>query len=173
VQFHTRLFWIFFAAAAFCGTTAHAQFQPSRPAEQPQLPGMQPQLPSMQSAPIQTPTITNVSPSTLPQRPGAEFRPGADAAKPAARPLDDRNEFQQFIEASTGRRLPIFGHDLFEGAPSTFAPVENVAVPADYVIGPGDELLVRAWGQIDVDYRAVVDRNGTIPSTSRASARSM
>ena len=35
-------------------------------------------------------------------------------------------------------------------------------MPADYVIGPGDELLVRAWGQIDVDYRAVVDRNGTI-----------
>jgi protein involved in polysaccharide export with SLBB domain len=35
-------------------------------------------------------------------------------------------------------------------------------VPAEYVIGPGDELLVRAWGQIDVDYRAVVDRNGTI-----------
>ena len=35
-------------------------------------------------------------------------------------------------------------------------------VPSDYVIGPGDEILVRAWGQIDVDVRATVDRNGRI-----------
>jgi protein involved in polysaccharide export with SLBB domain len=30
------------------------------------------------------------------------------------------------------------------------------------VIGPGDELLIRAWGQIDLDIHARVDRNGTI-----------
>ena len=35
-------------------------------------------------------------------------------------------------------------------------------VTGDYLIGPGDEILIRAWGQIDVDYSAVVDRNGTI-----------
>ena len=28
----------------------------------------------------------------------------------------------------------------------------------DYEIGPGDELLIRAWGQVNIDYRAVVDR---------------
>ena len=116
----------------------------------------------MQAPAVQTPTITNPPAFALPQKPAAELlKPAAEPAKPAARPAE-RNEFQQFIEASTGQRLPIFGLDLFEGAPSTFAPVENIAVPADYVIGPGDELLVRAWGQIDVDYRAVVDRNGTI-----------
>jgi protein involved in polysaccharide export with SLBB domain len=37
-----------------------------------------------------------------------------------------------------------------------------VPVSADYVVGPGDELLIRAWGSIDVDYRATVDRNGQI-----------
>ena len=101
-------------------------------------------------------------PLAFPRKPAAELpKPAAEAAKPAARPAE-RNEFQEFIEASTGQRLPIFGHKLFEGAPSTFAPVENIPVPADYIIGPGDELLMRAWGQIDVDYRAVVDRNGTI-----------
>jgi protein involved in polysaccharide export with SLBB domain len=73
----------------------------------------------------------------------------------------DRNEFQEFIWASTGQLLPLFGHNLFE-APTTFAPVENIAVTPDYAIGPGDELVVRAWGQIEVDYRAVVDRNGMV-----------
>ncbi len=33
---------------------------------------------------------------------------------------------------------------------------------ANYVVGPGDELLIRAWGQIDFDIHPRVDRNGTI-----------
>ncbi len=33
---------------------------------------------------------------------------------------------------------------------------------SDYVIGPGDELLIRAWGQIDLDVHTRVDRNGAI-----------
>ena len=73
-----------------------------------------------------------------------------------------RNEYQDFILQSTGRELPIFGHDLFRGVPSTFAPVENIPVTADYVIGPGDEVLIRAWGQVDVDFSVTVERNGTI-----------
>jgi len=74
----------------------------------------------------------------------------------------ERNEFQQFVTQSTGRDLPMFGASLFRSVPSTFAPVDNIPVMPDYVIGPGDEIQIRAWGQIDVDYNAVVDRDGTI-----------
>src|SRR6266849_6516673 len=74
----------------------------------------------------------------------------------------ERNEFQQFVMQSIGRDLPMFGANLFRTVPSTFAPVENVPVMPDYVIGPGDEIQIRAWGQIDVDYNATVDRDGTI-----------
>ena len=74
----------------------------------------------------------------------------------------ERIEFQDFVAQSTGRDLVIFGSDLFKNVPSTFAPVENIPVTADYVIGPGDEILIRAWGQLDVDYAATVDRSGTI-----------
>jgi len=74
----------------------------------------------------------------------------------------DRNEFQDFVAQSVGRDLPMFGYNLFQGTPSTFAPVDRVPVTADYVIGPGDEILIRAWGQVDIDYRAVVDRDGAI-----------
>jgi polysaccharide biosynthesis/export protein len=76
--------------------------------------------------------------------------------------IPERNEFQNFVAQSVGRDLPMFGYNLFQGAPSTFAPVDRVPVTADYVIGPGDELLIRAWGQVDIDYRAVVDRDGAI-----------
>ena len=77
-------------------------------------------------------------------------------------PPPERIEFQDFVAQSTGRDLPIFGAELFKNVPSTFAPVDNIPVTADYVIGPGDEIMIRAWGQLDVDYAAVVDRTGTI-----------
>jgi protein involved in polysaccharide export with SLBB domain len=56
----------------------------------------------------------------------------------------------------------VYGRQLFDEAPTTFAPVENVPVPADYVLGPGDQLLIRAWGKIDLDSRETIDRNGQI-----------
>jgi protein involved in polysaccharide export with SLBB domain len=71
-------------------------------------------------------------------------------------------EFQEFVASALGTRLPIFGHNLFENVPSTFAPLDRVQVTPDYMIGPGDELIIRAWGQINVDWHAPVYRDGTI-----------
>lgn len=72
------------------------------------------------------------------------------------------SEFQQYIADSTGRTLPVFGAEFFTNAPSTFAPLGNTPVPAEYSLGAGDELLIRGWGSIDIDYRAKIDRNGLI-----------
>jgi protein involved in polysaccharide export with SLBB domain len=47
-------------------------------------------------------------------------------------------------------------------APDSFSPLDNVPVTADYLIGPGDELQVRGWGQVDFDLAVTVDRNGAI-----------
>jgi polysaccharide export outer membrane protein len=77
-------------------------------------------------------------------------------------PLTQKSDFEQFAEDATGRRLPVYGRQLFDEVPTTFAPVEHIPVPADYVLGPGDELLIRAWGKIDLDSRVTVDRNGQI-----------
>ncbi len=76
--------------------------------------------------------------------------------------LTAKSDFQQFAEDATGRQLKVFGRELFNEVPTTFAPVEHVPVPADYVLGPGDELLIRAWGKIDLDSRVTVDRNGQV-----------
>ncbi len=71
-------------------------------------------------------------------------------------------EFQSFVFQATGLSLPLFGQEFFFRAPSTFAPIEDAPVSAEYVIGPGDEVLIRAWGQVDIDYRAKVDRLGNL-----------
>ncbi len=97
-----------------------------------------------------------------PAAPETEVPGRAPATGRIVGPLKTRSEFEQFVEDATGRPLPVYGRQLFDEVPTTFAPVENVPVPSDYVLGPGDQLLIRAWGKIDLDYRVTVDRNGQI-----------
>lgn len=94
----------------------------------------------------------------LPAGAGNQGNPFAMQLPPPA--PDTRIEFQDFVKQSSGRDLPIFGADLFKNVPSTFAPLDNVPVTADYVIGPGDQIVIRAWGQLDADVTTVVDRTG-------------
>lgn len=69
-------------------------------------------------------------------------------------------EYQRFIQETTGRSLPLFGYDLF--SVGAFPSLQNVPVPGDYVLGPGDEVELRLWGAVDADLRLAVDRNGQI-----------
>lgn len=71
-------------------------------------------------------------------------------------------EFQQMVQVTTGRQLPIFGASLFSRVPSTFAPVDDVPVTPDYVIGPGDQLRLQVWGQVNQQGSYTVDRTGSI-----------
>ena len=90
----------------------------------------------------------------------------ADAAAPQLTtkigPRIVRSDFAKFVEDAVGRPLAVYGRQLFDEAPSTFAPMDRIPVPADYAIGPGDELLIRVWGKIDLDTTVTVDRNGQI-----------
>lgn len=72
------------------------------------------------------------------------------------------SEYQKIVAASAGHPVPIFGNDLFGTAPSTFAPVDNIPVTPDYVLGPGDELRLQIWGQVNQRGSYVVDRTGSI-----------
>jgi protein involved in polysaccharide export with SLBB domain len=58
--------------------------------------------------------------------------------------------------------LKPFGYDLFDHAPSTFAPVTNVPVPADYIVGSGDELEIQLYGNQNRTLRLRVQRDGRI-----------
>ena len=89
---------------------------------------------------------------------GAERGADSTDSRPPARP----SEFQRFVERATGRLLPAFGSRFFAEAQDVDRSLGNVPVSADYVVGPGDEIVVRAWGSIDADYRTTVDRNGQI-----------
>jgi polysaccharide export outer membrane protein len=55
-----------------------------------------------------------------------------------------------------------FGYDLFQGVPSTFAPVKDIQVPIDYVVGPGDTFNIQLYGNETATYSLTVGRDGQI-----------
>ncbi len=71
-------------------------------------------------------------------------------------------EFQRIVAGATGAKLPIFGADLFSTMSMPFAPIDRTPVTSDYVIGPGDQLLIRVWGQVNFNAHTTVDRSGDI-----------
>lgn len=81
---------------------------------------------------------------------------------PRKLPPLEQSQFQRFVAESSGRSVPIFGSALFDGATAGFLPLAGTPVPANYVIGPGDEVLVRSTGVLDFELRLTVDRNGQV-----------
>ena len=71
------------------------------------------------------------------------------------------SQFQRFVQESTGKLLPVYGAELFAQT-QTYAPVTNIAPPANYVLGPGDEVQLQIWGAIDLAAKLVVDSKGQI-----------
>lgn len=71
------------------------------------------------------------------------------------------SQFQRFVQESTGKLLPHFGSNLFEN-PQAYAADTAAPAPAEYVLGPGDEVRIQIWGGVDYAGSQTLDRNGQI-----------
>ncbi|MGB3096934.1 MAG: SLBB domain-containing protein, partial [Candidatus Deferrimicrobiaceae bacterium] len=58
--------------------------------------------------------------------------------------------------------LTHFGHDIFALRPGGAAVLQNIPVSPTYVVGPGDEVVVKLWGRMEGTHRMTVDREGKI-----------
>ncbi|MDX1587869.1 MAG: SLBB domain-containing protein [Oleiphilaceae bacterium] len=61
--------------------------------------------------------------------------------------------------------LKPFGYDLFAGRPTTFAPVTEIPLPSDYVVGPGDVIRLQLYGKENDLLELPVTRDGVIQMT--------
>ena len=77
-------------------------------------------------------------------------------------PPDETTEFQRFVAATTGRMLPIYGSRLFSAQRANFGPIDQGPAPETMVVGAGDELRIRVWGQINFSANLRVSREGEI-----------
>lgn len=167
-----KLLFLFLVCAAFCAGQTSPTVPGSQTVNCPTGPGPVPEGLEGECPPG-TSTVPNTGTQGYPQipAPGVNTLPSGIQPPPATStpppykvvgPITTRTEFQIFAEDEAGHPLQVFGRKLFDEVPTTFAPLDRIPVPANYVLGPGDELLIHVWGKIDLDTRVTVDRNGQI-----------
>lgn len=59
-------------------------------------------------------------------------------------------------------KLPLFGRDLFQNGLDAFRPATDIPVPANYVMGPGDTIVVQLYGKENLAHSLVLNREGQI-----------
>src|SRR5262245_35644915 len=101
------------------------------------------------------------SPLLTPTQPPSQQREAPGQQLPALaqqRPLST----EQTYLGPFGMPLRQYGYSMFAGNVSTFAPVDDIPVGPDYVLGPGDDVTINVWGALDSTLVRTVDRNGRI-----------
>ena len=88
------------------------------------------------------------------------FAPDAQRQNASKRPPKP-SQFQRFVQESTGRLLPIYGHDLFD-SPQAYTANNALPAPDDYLLGPGDQIQLQVAGPMDFSTSLVLDRNGQV-----------
>lgn len=56
----------------------------------------------------------------------------------------------------------VFGRNIFNSKNLTFAPSQNLATPANYRLGPGDEVIIDIWGANQNTIRQTISPDGYI-----------
>jgi protein involved in polysaccharide export with SLBB domain len=70
------------------------------------------------------------------------------------KPTEKRRELREEVK--------FFGYDIFNLSPTTFEPLSFGPVDPDYPIGPGDEISVTVWGDVELYHSLEVNREGNI-----------
>lgn len=63
---------------------------------------------------------------------------------------------------TTTNENKIFGRNIFNNKNLTFAPSQNLATPANYKLGPGDEIIIDIWGANQNTIRQMISPDGYI-----------
>lgn len=89
-------------------------------------------------------------------------KPGEERTLPWQR--QRTSEFERYIQKLTnGFEVKRLGSELVTDPGNEPDPLDaSPLVPGDYVIVPGDELLLSMWGTVEADLRLKVDRGGRI-----------
>ena len=100
---------------------------------------------------------SNIRPTDTPANKAGEVLSASETAES----LRGEEALEVEFDFASGMGLSLFGMDFFS-RPIGGAGLDVIPVYEDYRVGPGDEILIRAWGQVDLNLRLTVNRNGDI-----------
>ena len=63
-------------------------------------------------------------------------------------------------ETTTGKK--VFGRDIFNNKALTFEPQMNIATPQNYVVGPGDQIIIDVYGDTQKSEQLQVSPDGDV-----------
>ena len=66
------------------------------------------------------------------------------------------------VAPTTEDAIRIYGHDVFTNRLLSFEPNVNAATPDDYVLGPGDEVIIDIWGVNEATIKQTISPEGRI-----------
>ena len=69
---------------------------------------------------------------------------------------------QRMDETRVPDSLKVFGHDIFNNKLLSFEPNMNIATPQNYVLGPGDQVIVDVYGASQKSQQLEVSPDGVI-----------
>lgn len=76
--------------------------------------------------------------------------------------LTDSVEYQNNYIPYNNPEDEVFGRNIFNTQSLTFEPNVNLATPANYQLGPGDEVIIDIWGASQNTIREEISPDGTI-----------
>ena len=77
-------------------------------------------------------------------------------------PIDSLAMLKKILDDQRNAQNKIFGHDLFNNESLTFEPNMNIATPRDYVIGPGDAVIIDVYGASQESFNETVSPDGFV-----------
>ena len=77
--------------------------------------------------------------------------------------IENLNELEQSeldISDVENNNLEYFGYSIFKNNPELFQQSIKASVDPNYIIGPGDEIIIMLWGETEFNENYVVSRDG-------------
>ncbi|MCQ2170398.1 MAG: SLBB domain-containing protein [Bacteroidales bacterium] len=76
--------------------------------------------------------------------------------------MEEQDTVKTVVLKDEEKKVVIYGHDIFGKNKLSFEPNVNMATPRDYVLGPGDEVIIDVWGVNEASIRQKISPEGRI-----------
>jgi len=75
---------------------------------------------------------------------------------------DEAPQYVAPVESETTTGKKVFGRDIFNNKALTFEPQMNIATPQNYVVGPGDQIIIDVYGDTQKSEQLQVSPDGDV-----------
>lgn len=74
--------------------------------------------------------------------------------------VEEDEQAANSVDDGTGKK--IFGHDIFNNRRLSFEPSQNIATPQNYVLGPGDQVVIDIYGASQRTLQLTISPDGQV-----------